>query len=406
METMQHGEGEKPRMHLIGALGLPMSRVGSGTAWLPDDSPMRAFQLRGGGWHVMIHGNMFVGYDYQAGDAGGDQAVSQNWVMAMAHHSLGGGHFTGRAMLSLEPLTVGKDGYPLLLQSGEQVDGVPLVDRQHPHDLFMELATMYERDITESVAFQLYGALAGEPALGPVGFPHRPSAMMDPLAPLGHHWLDSTHITFGVVTAGVFTRKVKLEGSWFNGREPDDERYDLDLRGFDAASGRLTVNPNAQWSLQASAGYLDSPEELEPDVSLVRTTASATHAASLGRGYSTSTLAWGRNTPSSGPATDSVLAETVLDLGHLGATFARAEYVRKTGHDLALDPAMEDTTFDVGMLSLGHTHPILREGGLETALGIRGSAGMIDADLEGRYGTRYPLGVMAFVEIQPQVMRH
>ncbi len=405
MNAMRHAEGGDG-MQVTGVLGLSMSRVGSGTAWLPDDTPMRAFMLRTGGWHVMLHGNAFVGYDYQGGDEGGDQVVSQNWVMAMAHRPLAGGHFTVRAMLSLEPLTVGKTGYPLLLQSGEQVDGKALVDRQHPHDLIMEAATMYEHEITNDVAFQLYAALAGEPALGPVGFPHRPSAMTDPLAPLGHHWQDSTHITFGVVTAGIFTRRAKLEGSWFNGREPDDERYDLDLRGFDAASGRLTVNPDAHWSLQASAGYLNSPEVLEPDVSVVRTTASATHAMKFGHRHWTSTLVWGRNTPSSGPATDGFLAETVLDLDHLGATFARAEYVVKSGHDLALDPAMEDATFDIGMLSLGHTHPVFREAGLETALGVRASAGMIDPNLEDRYGTRFPLGVMAYVQVQPQVMSH
>ena len=293
-----------------------------------------------------------------------------------------------------------------MLQSGEQVDGIPLVDRQHPHDLIMETAISYEHEITDDLALQVYSGLVGEPALGPVAFPHRPSAMMDPLAPLGHHWLDSTHITFGVVTAGVFTRRAKLEGSWFNGREPDDDRYDLDLRRFDAASGRITVNPDAHWSLQASAGYLASPEELEPDVSVVRTSASATHALKFGRKYWTSTLAWGRNTPSKGPATDAALAETALDLEHLGATFARAEYVVKSGRDLALGPAMEGSTFNVGMLSVGHTHPILREGGLDTSLGILGSAGIIDADLESRYGTRFPLGVMAYVQVQPQVMRH
>lgn len=406
MDTMRHSEMQSEDMHPRGALGLPMSRVGSGTAWLPDDSPMRAFQLRRGDWHFMIHGNIFVGYDYQAGDAGDDDVVSQNWVMAMAGHELAGGHFAARAMLSLEPLTVGKSGYPLLLQSGEAIDGAPLVDRQHPHDLIMEAAVMYERAITDGFAFQLYGALAGEPALGPVGFPHRPSAMTDPLAPLGHHWQDATHITFGVLTAGVFTRTAKLEASWFNGSEPDDERYDLDLRGFDAVSARLSVNPSANWSLQASGGYLDSPEELEPDVSVVRTTASASHAQRFGRRHWTSTLAWGRNTPSSGPATDSVLAETVLDLDHLGATFARAEYVMKSGHDLALDPAMEDETFAIGTLSIGHTHPVLRAGGLETSLGVRGSAGAIDADLESRYGTRFPLGVMAYLQVQPQAMQH
>jgi hypothetical protein len=389
-----------------GALGLSMSRVGSGTAWLPDDSPMRGFEFRSSGWYVMLHGNVFAGYDVQTGDAGDEKLVSQNWLMAMAGRELGGGHFMVRGMLSLEPLTVGKTGYPLLLQSGEAVDGVPLVDRQHPHDLIMEAAATYERDLTTDVAFQLYGALAGEPALGPVGFPHRPSAMTDPLAPLGHHWQDSTHITFGVVTAGLFTRHAKLEGSWFNGREPDDERYDVDLRGFDSASGRLTVNPDAHWSMQASAGYLASPEELEPDVSIVRTTASAMHAQRFGRRYWTSTLAWGRNTPSSGPATDALLAETVVDLDKLGATFARAEYVVKSGHELALDPAMESETFDIAMLSLGHTHPVIREAGLETSIGVRGSVGVIDSDLENRYGTQFPLGVMAYVQLQPRAMQH
>jgi hypothetical protein len=402
--TIRHAEMEQHDMP-TGALGLRMTRLGSGTAWLPDESPMRAFLLRGGGWHVMVHGNVFVGYDYQGTDAGEEQLISPNWLMGMASRPLGGGHLRARAMLSLEPLTVGKDGYPLLLQSGEQVDGRSLVDRQHPHDLIMEAATAYEHDVTDRFAFQLYGALAGEPALGPVAFPHRPSANTDPLAPLSHHWQDSSHITFGVLTAGVFTRNAKLEGSWFNGREPDDERYDLDLRAFDSASGRLTFNPNPHWSLQASAGYLASPEELEPDVSVVRTTASAMHAQRFGQRHWTSTIAWGRNTPADGPATDSLLAESVLDLDAFGATFARAEYVMKSGHDLALDPTMEDETFAIAAASIGHTHPVLREAGLVTSLGIRGSAAVIDPDLESRYGTRYPLGVMAYVQVQPRTMQ-
>lgn len=405
METTRRDE---PRDHEMpsGALGLPMTRWGSGTAWLPDDLPMRALQLRGGGWRLMLHGNVHVGYDAQAGDAGDEQLVSQNWLMAMASRPFVGGHFMVRGMLSLEPLTVGKSGYPLLLQNGEAVDGRPIVDRQHPHDLIMEAAIGYERAIGDDVAVKVYTALAGEPALGPVAFPHRPSAMTDPIAPLGHHWQDSTHIAFGVVTAGVFTRRVKLEASWFNGREPDDERYDIEFRGFDSGSARITVNPDAHWSMQASAGYLDSPELLEPGISIVRTTASVMHAQRYGRRLWTSTLAWGRNTPTEGPATDSLLAETVLDLHHLGATFVRAEYVAKTGHDLALDPALDDAKFGVGMLSLGHTHPVLREGGFETALGVRGSAGIIDDDLQSRYGTRFPLGVMAYVQLQPQIMQH
>lgn len=402
--TMMHEQHEAMPQ---GVLGLPMSREGSGTSWLPDASPVRAFMLRSGDWHVMLHGNLFAGYDYQAGDAGDDKLVSQNWFMVMAGRPLAGGHFMARAMLSLEPLTVGKRGYPLLLQSGESVNGQPLVDRQHPHDLFMELAASYEHELSGRLAFQLYAGLAGEPALGPTAYPHRPSAMSDPLAPLGHHWEDSTHIAYGVVTAGLFTRTVKLEASAFNGREPDEERYNLDLRGFDSVSARLTVNPETRTSLQVSAGYLDSPEALEADVSVVRTTASVMHVLPIdSERRLLATAAWGRNTPSKGPATDGVLAEAALDLAQLGTTFLRAEYVVKTGKELALDPAMDDQAFRSGVFSLGHTHPILHAGGVETSLGLRGNVAVIDSDLEAKYGTRFPLGVMAYVQLQPEAMKH
>lgn len=388
-----------------GVLGIPMARHGSGTAWLPDESPMRAAHLRVGGWDVMIHGNLFVGYDHQASDAGDAEVVSQNWLMAMAGHPLGGGMFEGRAMLSLEPLTLGDDGYPLLFQTGETVDGMPLVDRQHPHDLFMELATRYERELAGGVAFQLYGALAGEPALGPSAFPHRPAAMADPMAPLGHHWLDSTHISFGVLTAGVFTRVAKLEGSWFNGREPDEERFDLDLRTPDSYATRLSVNPSRQWSLQASYAFLESPEVLHPEVSIQRVTGSATHAVSLGERRSwTSTAATGFNIPSEGITTHALLVESALDLGHLGTTFVRAEHLIKAGEDFDLPESMHDVELPIAALSLGHTHPVAVVGGAETTLGIRGSVAYGPEELEARYGTRTPVGVMAYVQVQPTLM--
>jgi hypothetical protein len=388
-----------------GVLGIPMTRHGSGTAWLPDASPMRAAHLRVGGWDVMIHGNLFVGYDHQASDAGDAEVVSQNWVMAMAGHPLGGGMFEGRAMLSLEPLTVGEDGYPLLFQTGETVDGMPLVDRQHPHDLFMELATRYDRELGGGVAFELYGALSGEPALGPAAFPHRPPAMPDPMAPLGHHWLDSTHISFGVLTAGIFTRVAKLEGSWFNGREPDEERYDLDLRTPDSYATRLSINPTHNWSLQASYGFLESPEVLHPEISIQRVTGSATHAVSLGGERSwTSTAAVGFNLPSAGITTHAVLAESALDLGHFGVTFVRAEHLIKAGEDFDLPESMEDTELSIAAMALGHVHPIAEIGGAETALGVRGSIAYGPEELETRYGTRTPVGVMAYVQVQPTLM--
>jgi hypothetical protein len=296
-QTAAHGEhAEGAHAAQVGVLGIPTTRNGSGTAWLPDDSPMRGAHVRAGGWDLMLHGNLFVGYDHQGSDAGDSELVSQNWLMAMAGRPLGGGRFEARTMLSLEPLTLGDDGYPLLLQTGETIDGRPLVDRQHPHDLFMEIAGRYEREVTGGVALQLYGALAGEPAVGPVAFPHRPAAMSDPMAPLGHHWIDSTHISFGVLTVGAFTRAAKLEASWFNGREPDEQRYDLDLRSPDSYATRISVNPTRAWSLQASYAYLDSPEALEPEVSVQRFTASATHAAAIAeqRGWVTTV---GRRSP-------------------------------------------------------------------------------------------------------------
>lgn len=118
----------------------------------------------------------------------------------------------------------------------------------------MELAATYAFEVGRGLGVEVYAGLAGEPALGATAFPHRSSAMPDPLAPLSHHWQDATLISYGVLTVGVFDRWAKLEGSWFNGREPDEDRYDLDLSGFDSSAARLSVNPSPVWSLQASYG--------------------------------------------------------------------------------------------------------------------------------------------------------
>ena len=390
------------QMHMTGPLGLPMAREGSGTAWLPDETETRMFHTRVGPVGLMGHFNAFGGFDYQASNEGASMPLSTNWFMGMAHVDLGGGELKARTMLSLEPLTVGADGYPLLLQTGETFQGRPLVDRQHPHDLFMEAALTYTRPLGSDVALQIYGGPAGEPALGPSAFPHRQSAAADPLAPLGHHWQDSTHITFGVVTAGLMTRWAKLEGSWFNGREPDEERYDFDLRPFDSYSTRLTVNPTPRWSLQASYGFLESPEALHPDESVRRYTTSATHTARLGGGRSWATTAvLGLNQPSEGDITHGALVETSLDLDRWGITFARVEQLAKGAEEFAL---MGEATFSVSSLVLGHVHALPSVASIEPALGVRVSANLVDPALESRYGTRYPLGVMAYLRVAPTKM--
>src|SRR2546426_8950891 len=212
---MQH-----PMEMPAGPLGIPETRMGSGTSWLPDASPMHAAHYMLGRWTLMLHGKGFLQYDWQGGSRGSSQLGIVNWGMAAASRPLGGGQLQLRAMLSAEPWTIGSRGYPLLMQSGESYQGAPLHDRQHPHDLFIELAALYERPLSGNLGLSLYLAPVGEPAVGPVAFPHRPSAADDPFAPIGHHWQDGTHITFGVVTAGGVFRAGQVGGAGVHARRP------------------------------------------------------------------------------------------------------------------------------------------------------------------------------------------
>ena len=217
-----------------------------------------------GEWQTMYHALFNVVYDHQGGPRGGDKTFASGMFMGMAQRPLGDGTLGLRAMLSPDPF-MGANGYPLLLATGETANGrTPLIDRQHPHDLFMELATTYSYNITKNSSVFLYAGLPGEPALGPPAFMHRTSGMDIPEAPITHHWLDSTHITFGVVTAGVVLDTWKVEASAFKGREPDQYRYDIEAPQLDSFSGRVSWNPIRELSLQASWGRLHSPEQLEP----------------------------------------------------------------------------------------------------------------------------------------------
>ena len=394
--------GEHAMAAASGPLGIPETRSASGTAWQPDSTPMHALHFRRGPWSLMAHGNLFVGYDHQGSDRGDSEWTAPNWGMLMEHRPVGTGELMFRQMLSLDPVTMGSDGYPLLLQTGESLDGAPLHDRQHPHDLFMEIAGVYTRPLSASMAWQIYVAPAGEPALGPVAFPHRFSAASDPLAPLGHHWQDSTHISFGVLTAGLMTRKFKLESSWFNGREPDEHRYDFDLRRPDSYSGRLWFNPSEAWSLQVSYGYLASPEELQPDESLHRLVASAAFNRPVGSsGVVAATAVMGRNRPSEGPDTGSWLLEANYETGGRSVLFGRAEYVEKTGEDLVLTPALEPEVFEIESLVAGYAYRVLDAPGFVMEVGARVSVDHVGGDLEPFYGTRNPSGYMVFVKLHP-----
>ena len=386
-------------------MSMPPARDGSGTAWLPDETPMYALHRRAGVWTLMAHGNGFVQYLHDSGDRGSEQTGSINWFMSMADRPFGSGRFGLRGMISLEPWTIGGCGYPDLLASGEVCEGEAIHDRQHPHDLFMELAATYDRPLAGSVRLQLYGGPVGEPALGPVAFPHRMSAMPDPLAPITHHWFDATHITYGVVTGGVYGKQWKAETSVFNGREPDEHRTNFDLAAMDSWSGRLWFLPTTRWALQVSAGRLTEAEaghDGGPRVDVNRVTGSATyHRMARPGNIWASTIGWGRNHEPGNDATNALLAETSLTVEERDSWFGRFELSQKSGHDLAIESPQ---LFTVAKLGAGYTRYFSAWNDLKPGVGAGLSAGIVPDSLKSLYGDRVNVGFAVFVTLRPMEM--
>jgi hypothetical protein len=371
-----------------------MQREASGTSWQPDSTPPSGLNAMRGPWMTMLSGFADGIHDDQGGPRGNTQTYSTSMLMFMALRPLEAGACGGRVMLSGDPL-MGPSGYPLLFQTGETANGrVPLIDRQHPHNLLMEVAGACSRDLSAVSSVFLYAGPVGEPALGPTVFMQRLSGMDNPEAPLTHHWLDSTHVTFGVVTAGYVWRQLKLEGSVFNGREPDENRYSIQLRPLDSWSTRLAYNPTRDLSLQVSSGRLASPEQLEPQVSEHRTTASASYNAPLFEWWQT-TVAWGRNTPSQGPASNGWLLESALKVAPTHTFFGRLERVAKD--ELFLPgSALYGGNFTVNKVSLGYICDVARLADINFGVGGLVSTYSFPAALNQTYGYR-PTSFMLFV---------
>jgi hypothetical protein len=382
------------------ALGpYSMSREGSGTSWQPDATPMTGLHVTEGDWSVMAHGFVNAVYDKQTGPRGDKKAFTESMAMLMGNRPVGPGTLGLRAMVSLDP-TMGKSGYPLLFETGETADGrMPLVDRQHPHDLFMELSTSYSLKLGDDGATFAYFGLPGEPALGPSAFMHRFSAMRNPEAPLTHHWLDSTHITYGVATLGASKGPVQLEGSWFNGREPDQFRWNIETRKFDSWSTRLSYNPLPELSMQVSYGDLKSPEQLEPDTRVKRTTASITYHLQTGTDNWATTLAYGRN-KKSGPTVNvsepGWLLESTYVMSDTHTVFARAEQVNN-GELFQAGQALHGQEFRIRKFSVGYIYDFARTGPIKW--GIGGLVGLLNApaQLDPYYGSS-PHSYMVFLQ--------
>jgi hypothetical protein len=392
-------------MAMKGFLGpYPMSREGSGTSWLPDATPHEGVHATYGDWMVMWHALANAVYDRQGGPRGDQKAFASGMVMGMAQRQLGDDGTLGfRAMLSPDPF-MGPRGYPLLFAAGETADGrTLLVDRQHPHDLFMELAGTYSYNLSAKSSLFIYAGLPGEPALGPTAFMHRTSGMDNPEAPISHHWLDSTHITFGVVTLGAVVDTWKIETSAFRGREPDQHRFDIEEPRLDSVSARLTWNPVRELSAQVSWGRIRSPEQLEPDVDEDRITASATYTQPFGdNNLWSSTFAWGRKILHPGDTFDAFLLESALILQKRYTLFLRAE--RIDAHDLLhdmpnIDPVLSHASFPVMKLSVGAIYDIPLVDHLKFGIGGLVSKYGVPAGLTPFYGSD-PTSYMVFFRLK------
>ncbi|RVT98325.1 hypothetical protein EOD41_16135 [Mucilaginibacter limnophilus] len=402
MDSMRHN---MQGMNHSYSLSLPMNRNGSGTSWMPDNTPMYMLMkhTKNGMW--MFHGSVFLRYNNQQLNGKTSRSDTQfdapNWFMAMYNHKVGkNGLLNFSAMISADPLTVTERGYPLLFQSGESYKGQTLVDRQHPHDFFSGLTIGYTQRLSNKVDVFGYFGYPGEPALGPPAFMHRIIALNDPDAVLGHHWQDATHITYGVATLGVRLDKVKLEGSTFTGREPDEDRYDFDKMRFDSYSWRLSYNPDRAWAFQVSQGYIKSPELLHPHEDVWRYTASAIYASPVdneGR-YFTGSAIWGLNHSGHGDE-HSFLLEGTRQLNKQ-AVYGRYEFVQKSAEELALEEQFGNVLFNVHKFTLGTNRRPFKTGPIEYIGGIQASINLLSQKLHPLYGSN-PMSGQVYIQIRP-----
>jgi len=399
-DKAEHGEHHRHEMAMTGALGpYSMGREASGTAWQPDASEHSAVHAMARDWTVMAHGVLNLVYDHQSGPRGDERAFASGMLMGMARRALGNGALQFKAMLSPDPL-MGKRGYPLLLASGETANGRDrLVDRQHPHDFFMELSGSVSQNIAPGSSVFLYGGLPGEPAFGPPAFMHREAIMDSPEAPISHHWLDSTHISFGVLTAGVVLDRVKIEVSRFNGREPDQHRWNIETGPLDSTSVRLSWNPTAELALQGSWGRFEDPEQLEPGVDQKRLSASLLYAREVIPGWKLAgTVAWGRKAIEH-HKDDAFAVEASLK--HAGWTFfGRGEVTEN--RELVAEAEEHGPAFRVGKASIGAVRDFRIAKNMSLGAGGLLAVNFVPDALASSYGGNHPTGAMGFVRLRLQ----
>ena len=406
MQGMNMGGTGLMTMHPETFLQEIVRHAGSGTSAEPNSTPVPMLMTKLGKWTLMFHANVFVLDEQQSSVRGGDKFFSTNWFMGMAQHALGPGTFTARAMLSLEPATVTERQYPLLFQQGETAFGKPIADGQHPHNFFMEIAALYDLKLGKNGLLSFYAAPMGDPAIGPMAYPHRASASEDPLATLGHHQEDSTHIAEDVVTVGAAYRIVRVEASGFHGREPNENRWNIGQGKIDSWSTRLTIQPGKNWSGQYSYARIASPEALFPNENQERMTASAMYNRAIRNGNWASSLIWGRTKSlEDNSKFNSYALESTLRFLTRNHTWTRIENAERSNELLLGENALpanfiEQPIGRVQAYTLGYDRDFDLIPHVATALGAQGTIYGVGENLKPVYGS-HPAGVAVFVRIRP-----
>jgi len=379
----------------------------SGTAAQPNSTPAPMLMKTVRGWTLMFHANVFILDEQQSGPRGADKFFSTNWFMGMAQHKAGRGVFTIRNMLTLEPATISDRRYPLLFQQGETAYGVPIADGQHPHDFIMELAVLYDLKLGGNGLLSFYFAPVGDPAIGPLAYPHRASAAEDPVATLGHHQEDSTHVAADVATAGLTYRIVRIEASGFHGREPDEFRWDIDQGKIDSWSTRLTIQPGKNWSGQYSYGRITSPEALFPAENQERMTASLMYNRPLTNGNWANTFVWGRtrSLQEANSVFNSYLFESTVRFLTRNYAWARIESAERSNEliigEHPLPPGFEEKPIGhVQAYTFGYDRDIDLIPDLASAIGAQFATYGVPGVLQPIYSS-HPIGVAMFVRLRP-----
>jgi hypothetical protein len=380
--------GQDPAMFLM--------NQASGTSANPAAGSLPMVMKPAGSWNLSFMGQAFIDDTQQSGPRGGDKFYSSSWFMTSAEHSVGPhSAFQADLMLSLDPATITNRSYPLLFQTGETAYGRPLVDAQHPHNFIMSLGFHYAHAFGYTL-WDVYFAPVGDPALGPVAFPHRASAMELPEATISHHLQDSTHVADEVITTGVSRGKFRLEASGFYGTEPGENRWTIATGPINSWSARIWYFPTRHWAAQVSTGRLAHPEVLEPG-DQVRTTASLQYSRPIPHGSWASSLIWGRthNTYTQRNL-NSYLVESVLPAGRKNFLTGRIELADKD----ELFPQLDDgPTYRIGAYTIGYTRDIALWRSIQTGIGANFTAYSLPDPAKPFYGN-HPAGGNIFLRFR------